>query len=146
MIKSIALSFMLAFFLTACSTSSVLLTGKLQRVTGNNMPSPDIAREEPPGFAGTIYFFEPVMASQADPTREPGVYGMSGKMPVAKTMADSLGQFHIRLKPGRYSVLIGRDGFFYSNITDLDGSINPVTITRRETKQLVLRADWDAVY
>jgi hypothetical protein len=123
-----------------------LLTGKLQRVTGNNMPSPDIAREEPPGFAGIIYFFAPIMASQADPTREPGVYRMSGKIPVAMTKADSLGQFQIRLKPGRYSVLIGRDGFYYSNITDLDGSINPVTITRRETKQLVLRADWDAVY
>jgi hypothetical protein len=146
MIKSILLTFTLAFFISACSTSGVLLKGKLQRVTGNNMPSPDILREEPPGFAGTIYFFEPTIANQADPAREPGVYRMSGKIPVAMTKADSLGQFQIRLKPGRYSVLIGRDGLYYSNITDLDGSINPFTINRRETKQLVLRADWDAVY
>jgi hypothetical protein len=146
MIKSILLSFTLAFFISACSTSGILLKGKLHRVTGNNMPSPDIFREEPPGFAGTIYFFEPTIANQADPAREPGVYRMFGKIPVATTKADSLGQFQIRLKPGRYSVLIGRDGLYYSNITDLDGCINPFNINRRETKPIVLRADWDAVY
>jgi hypothetical protein len=146
MIKSILLTFTLVFFFSSCSTSRVLLKGKLQRVTGNNMPSPDILREEPPGFAGTIYFFEPTIANQADPALEPGVYRMSGKTPVATTKADSFGQFRIRLKPGRYSVLIGKDGFYYSNITDLDGSINPLTINQRRTELLVLQADWDAVY
>jgi hypothetical protein len=133
-------------FITSCSLPGVVLKGQLQRVSGNNMPSPDLPAEEPPGFAGTIWFFEPTAVNQADPTLEQGVYRMTGKTPLAKAEADSIGQFQVRLKPGKYSVLIGRNGLYYSNITDLDGSINPVTINRKETAILKLRADWDAVY
>jgi hypothetical protein len=138
--------FLFVLFFISCSLPRVVLKGQLQRVSGNSMPSPDFPPEEPPGFAGTIWFFEPTAVSQADPTREKGVYRMTGKIPLGKAEADSAGQFQIRLKPGRYSVLIGRNGLYYSNITDLDGSINPVTISRKESIILKLRADWDAVY
>jgi hypothetical protein len=93
-----------------------------------------------------VYFFEPILTNQASPTREPGVYAMPDRKPVARALADSLGQFQIRLKPGRYSVLIGRRDLFYSNITDLDGTINPFVVGRGKSGQLLLRADWDAVY
>jgi hypothetical protein len=138
--------FLFVLFFISCSLPRVVLKGQLQRVSGNSMPSPDLPAVEPPGFAGTIWFFEPTAVSQADPTREQGVYRMTGKIPLGKAEADSAGQFQIRLKPGRYSVLIGRNGLYYSNITDLDGSINPVTISRKESIILKLRADWDAVY
>jgi len=144
--KGSRLLFLIVFFINSCSLPGVVLKGKLQRVSGNNMPSPDLAAEEPPGFAGTIWFFEPTAVSQADPTREQGVYRMTGKKPLAKADADSAGQFKVKLKPGRYSVLIGKNGRYYSNITDLDGSINPITINRKGTPILKLRADWGAVY
>jgi hypothetical protein len=133
-------------FLTSCSLQRVVLKGQLHRVSGNYMPSPDLPAEDPPGFAGTIWFFEPTAVSQADPTREQGVYRMTGKTPLAKAEADSTGRFKIGLNPGKYSVLIGRKGLYYTNITDLDGNINPVSILRRGTPLLKLRADWDAVY
>lgn len=136
----------MTFLFAGCSPTAILLKGKLQRLSGNNMPSPDIPREEPPGFAGSVYFFELTPAVNGSPTGENGTYSMKGLRYVARAQADSLGQFHVKLRPGRYSVLIGRNGNYYANITDLDGTINPVTITRKETKLLVLQANWDAVY
>jgi len=138
--------FLFVLFISSCSLQRGFLKGKLQRVSGNNMPSPDLPAEEPPGFAGTIWFFEPTAVNQADPTREQGIYRMTGKIPLAKAEADSTGKFQVRLKPGRYSVFIGKNGLYYSNITDLDGTINPIMINRKETPILKLRADWDAVY
>jgi hypothetical protein len=146
MMNNTRMLFLFVLFFISCSSPRVVLKGQLQRVSGNSMPSPDLPAEEPPGFAGLIWFFEPTAVSQADPTREQGVYRMTGKTPLAKAEADSTGQFQVRLKPGKYSVLIGRKGLYYSNITDLDGSINPVTINRKGTPILKLRADWDAVY
>ena len=146
MLKSTFLLSIVVFLLAACNTSKVVVRGKLQRLSGNHMPSPELPAEEPPGYPGTVYFFEPILANQASPTREPGVYALSGRKPVARAVADSLGQFQVRLKPGRYSVLIGRRNLFYSNITDLDGTINPFVVGRGKSGQLLLRADWDAVY
>jgi hypothetical protein len=134
------------FLLTGCKTSGVLIEGKLQRISGNYMPSPDLPTEPPPGYSGKVYFFEPVLSSQASLTRNPGMYSMKGRIPVAVAVADSSGHFKVRLKAGRYSVLIGRNDLFYSNITDLDGTINPYVVMRGKLSPLLLRADWDAVY
>ena len=134
------------FLITGCKTPGVLIEGKLQRVSGNYMPSPDLPAEAPPGYPGKVYFFEPVLSSQASLTRNPGLYSMNGRKPVAVAVADSSGQFKVRLKPGRYSVLIGRNELFYSNINDLDGTINPFVVVRGKPSPLLLRADWDAVY
>lgn len=132
--------------LPACKSSGVLIIGKLQRITGNNMPSPDLQAEEPPGYAGKVYFFDPVLAGEASLTRDPGLYSLNGKNPRAIATADSSGQFRVRLKPGRYSVLIGQKNLYYSNIIDLDGTINPFVVVRGKNIPLILRADWDALY
>jgi hypothetical protein len=50
------------------------------------------------------------------------------------------------LKPGKYSVLIGKESQFYSNISNLDGLINPVVVEKKNNKPLVLKADWGAIY
>ncbi|MEY3244942.1 MAG: hypothetical protein RL253_80, partial [Bacteroidota bacterium] len=50
------------------------------------------------------------------------------------------------LKPGKYSVLLGKNGQYYSNISDLEGLINPIEINKSSKKPLVLKADWGAIY
>jgi hypothetical protein len=41
---------------------------------------------------------------------------------------------------------LGKDGQFYSNISNLDGFINPVEINKSNKKPIVLMADWGAIY
>jgi hypothetical protein len=135
---------MLAFL--SCGTTKVAVNGKVQRVMGNQMPSPDLKNEEPAGFAATVFFFEPTLMNMGVPTGEQGLFLMTNKKLVAKVLCESDGSFSLKIKPGKYSVLLGKDGQYYSNISSLDGLINPIDINKKENKTIVLRADWGATY
>ncbi|MFM1794435.1 MAG: hypothetical protein RL642_820 [Bacteroidota bacterium] len=137
---------LLVFAMMSCGSSKVLLTGKVQRVAGNQMPSPDLPNEEPAGISTTVYFFEPTLINMGMPSGEPGTYIMGNKKLVAKVLCEKSGVFSLKIKPGKYSVLLGKNGQYYSNISDLNGFINPVEVAKKDNKPLVLRADWDAIY
>ncbi len=137
---------LLSAALFSCSSAKVLVAGKVQRIMGNQMPSPDLANEEPGGFSTTVYFFEPTLVNMGLPTGEQGVFMMTDKKLVAKVLAEKDGSFKLKLKPGKYSVLLGKDGQYYSNISDLEGLINPIEINKSSKKPLVLKADWGAIY
>jgi hypothetical protein len=132
--------------LFSCSSAKVLVLGKVQLVMGNQMPSPDLANEEPGGFSTTVYFFEPTLVNMGLPSGEQGLFMMTDKKLVAKVLAEKDGSFKLKLKPGKYSVLLGKDGQYYSNISDLEGLINPIEINKNSKKPLVLKADWGAIY
>ena len=137
---------LLSAVLFSCSSAKVLVAGKVQRIMGNQMPSPDLANEEPGGFGTTVYFFLPTLVYMGLPTGEQGVFMMTDKKLVAKVLAEKDGSFKLKLKPGKYSVLLGKDGQYYSNISDLEGLINPIEINKSSKKPLVLKADWGAIY
>jgi hypothetical protein len=137
---------LLVISLMGCGASKVLVTGKIQRVVGNQMPSPDLENEEPGGFSTTVFFFEPTLMNMGMPTGEQGVFLMTNKKLVAKVLAEKDGSFKLKLKQGKYSVLLGKDGQYYSNISDLEGLINPIHIIKGNNKPIALRADWGAIY
>lgn len=137
---------LLSAALFSCSSAKMLVAGKVQRIMGNQMPSPDLVNEEPGGFSTTVYFFEPTLVNMGLPTGEQGVFMMTDKKLVAKVLAEKDGSFKLKLKPGKYSVLLGKDGQYYSNISDLEGLINPIEINKSSKKPLVLKADWGAIY
>ena len=137
---------LLVISLMGCGASKVLVTGKIQRVMGNQMPSPDLENEEPGGFSTTVFFFEPTLLNMGVSTGEQGVFLMTNKKLVAKVLAEKDGSFKLKLKPGKYSVLLGKDSQYYSNISDMEGLINPVEISKSNNKRITLRADWGAIY
>ena len=146
--KAIKRSFyllMVALFLN-CSNSKVLVRGKLQKPTGNQMPSPDLPNETPAGVSGFVYFFEPTLVNMGLPTGEVGTFLMTNKTLIAKSLANKEGLFKVKLRPGNYTVMIGKNGQFYSNISNLEGFINPIVVEKKDNKPLVLSADWDAIY
>lgn len=137
---------LLMISLMGCGASKVVVTGKVQRVIGNQMPSPDLENEEPGGFSTTVFFFEPTLMNTGMPTGEQGVFLMTNKKLVAKVLAEKNGSFKLKIRPGKYSVLLGKEGQYYSNISDLEGLINPIQINKRTQFPIVLRADWGAIY
>jgi hypothetical protein len=137
---------LLMMTILGCGASKVTVSGKVQRVMGNQMPSPDVNNEEPGGLAATVFFFEPTLMNMGMPTGEQGLFLMTDKKLVAKVLCEKDGSFSLKIKPGKYSVLLGKDGQYYSNISSLEGLINPVDINKKDNKPLVLRADWGAIY
>lgn len=137
---------LLLFSLVGCGGAKMQVTGMVKRVMGNQMPSPDLINEEPGGFSTTVYFFAPTLMKMGTPTGEQGVFLMTDKKLVSKSLAKKDGSFKLKLNPGKYSVLLGKDGKFYSNISSLEGLINPIEINKSSKKPIVLKADWGAVY
>jgi hypothetical protein len=137
---------LLMMTILGCGASKVAINGKVQRIIGNQMPSPDVKNEEPGGFAATVFFFEPTLMNMGVPTGEQGLFLMTNKKLVAKVLCEKDGSFSLKIKPGKYSVLLGKEGQYYSNISSLDGLINPIDINKKENKPIVLRADWGAIY
>jgi hypothetical protein len=110
------------------------------------MPSPDLPDPVYPGFKTKVFFFQPVSAAEARQVTAGGMYSrIDGKL-AATAESNEKGVFHIRIKPGRYSVLIGNDSLYYTNIRDGAGMLNPVDIPASKKFRLRLRADWDATY
>jgi|688.fasta_scaffold419477_2 hypothetical protein len=129
-----------------CSRDSVRVSGVVHRISGNQMPSPDLPPSVPRGYRTTVYFFEPAQRSQAKQADRDGIFFAIGTRLAGKVETKDNGEFLIRLKPGRYSVLIGKDTLYYGNISDGKGFINPVEVKAGEKNRLELRADWDASY
>lgn len=139
--------FILSFFsVFSCSRVSVKVTGNVIRVRGNQMPSPDLPKPEYPGFRTTVFFFEPALQANAKKAGMDGVFYDVGTRLAGRAETDAQGDFSLKLKPGRYSVLIGKDTFFYANIIDGQGYLHPVEVKKGERNRIGLRADWDAKY
>jgi hypothetical protein len=130
----------------SCSRDTVRVTGQVFRVRGNQMPSPDLPEPVFPGFSTGIYFFEPVQGSVATRTGQEGVYSSINSKLMKETRSDDKGRFSVRLKPGRYSVILGKDSLFYTNIRDGKGYLNPIDVSPKRSAKIILRADWDAYY
>ena len=82
----------------------------------------------------------------ATPVSQGGMYSRINGTLSGTAASNDKGRFSIRLKPGRYSVLIGNDSLYYSNIRDGAGMLNPVDIPSSGKFHIRLRADWDASY
>lgn len=132
--------------LWSCSRDTVRVTGQVLRVRGNQMPSPDLPEPVFPGLSTGIYFFEPAQGSVAMRTGQEGVYSSINAKLLKETRSDASGRFSVRLKPGRYSVLLGKDSLFYTNIRDGKGFLNPIDVSPKRPAEIILRADWDAHY
>lgn len=130
----------------SCARDTVRVTGEVWRIRGNQMPSPDLPDPTYPGYKTTIYFFQPVHAAAAKPVGGGGMYSQINGQLAATAASNDKGLFRLRLTPGKYSVIIGNDSLYYSNIRDGSGVLNPVEIPKKKSFHLQLRADWDASY
>lgn len=132
-------------FISSCA-SHARIYGSVVRVSGNQMPSPDIRIDEPVGFKTTVYFFEPFRSVKKEGSPFVFFNSIQAKE-VAKVVTDDYGRFRVKLLAGTYSVVIQKDtSSFYSNITDGEGFVNKWTFVKGRKYELPLKADWDAVY
>jgi hypothetical protein len=130
----------------SCQTSKILVTGKVERIMGNQMPSPDVPIQENPGVSVPIYFFEPIDMQKVTPGVGIGEFTSVIVAPIRTVQSAKDGRFKLKLPAGRYSVLLGKNGQYYSTVYDLDGTINPIVVEKGKKNEWVFRADWEATY
>jgi hypothetical protein len=145
-LPAILMSCITLTLLSGCSPKTIRLTGVVWRVSGNQMPSPDMPTPSFAGYATRVYFFAPTRLKDARRAGPGGFYSNIPSPLVAQATTDAKGRFRIRLAPGRYSMFIGKDSLYYANIFDGDGFLNPVVIARDGKRRIELKADWDARY
>lgn len=134
------------FLIAGCSRKTVRVSGVVWRVTGNQMPSPDMPTPSYGGYATQVYFYSPTNQRDVRRAGRQGFYAYIPSSLVAKASTDAAGRFRVRLTPGRYSVFIGKDSLFYANILDGEGFLHPLVIARDGKRHIELKADWDARY
>jgi hypothetical protein len=123
------------------------VSGKVVRVSGNQMPSPDLSPVEPRGWQTKVYLFDPLTSLDLKSAGTNGVYLIGATSPVKVIETDAEGRFRAKVKSGMYSVLIARDSLtMFTNITDGNGLLNPVRLEKRKKNTIRLEASWDAVH
>ena len=133
-----------------CSTAKMNvkqgIEGNVYRVSGNQMPSPDVPRTPPKGVKTKILVYELTNISQVQREGEGSFYTLIKTKLVKEFESNSKGYFRIALPPGRYSLFTKKDNLFYANIFDSKNNISPVEVQPNALTKVELRVDYDATY
>lgn len=122
------------------------ITGYVQRVSGNQMPSVDQPPALPRGIQTTLYIYELTNMKQVVQVDNPAFYKTITTRLVKKIKTKPDGSFCVQLKPGMYSLFIKKDELFYANIFDGANNIYPVKVEKGKMTTVHFRADYDAAY
>ncbi|UKJ07221.1 hypothetical protein [Solitalea lacus] len=114
--------------------------------SGNQMPSPDIPKEQRGGKAvrRSIYIYE---LTNVNETKAEGVFYSELKTKLIKQVkSDKNGRFSAKLKPGKYSVFVKEEKGLFANMSDGDQNICPIIVKNGQMTELNLVIDYNAAY
>jgi hypothetical protein len=139
----------LVLAITIMLSSAVLaqrqgITGKIEWLSGNQMPGPDRTPQQASGIKRKIWIYEPVTLQQ---TKADGVFfsEIDARL-VKKINSKSDGTFCVKLPPGAYSIFVKEKTGLFANSFDGDGRISSVTVIPGEFAKIVIRVDYEAAY
>ena len=122
------------------------IEGYLYKISGNQMPSPDIKPTPPKGVKGTLYVYQLTNVNQAVKKDASLFYSSVSTKLIKKVQTNSKGYFSVQLAPGKYSVFIKKDTVFYANRFDSQNNIAPVEVKAGKMTKVEVRMDYNAVY
>ena len=122
------------------------IEGYLYKVSGNQMPSPDIKPAAPKGIKGSLHIYELTNISQAARKEGSPFYTSVTTRLIKKIQTNSKGYFNVQLAPGKYSIFIKKDTVLYANRFDGQNNIAPVEVKAGKMTRVELKMDFDAVY
>jgi hypothetical protein len=120
--------------------------GTVLFLKGNHMPSPDKATGSPAGVAREIGFFELTRIDQAQEGQDAGFYKNLKTKLIKRTHSGKDGCFAVRLKPGRYSMLVKEKGEWYANSLGGNGEIHEVVVAKDTVTEIQFRITYAAVF
>ncbi len=133
-----------------CSTAKMNvkqgIEGHVYRISGNQMPSPDVPQNPPKGVKAKVYVYELTGINQVIKTGEGSFYSAVNTKPVKEFESDKKGFFKVSLPAGRYSIFTKKGALFYANRFDSKNNIAPIEVTANAVTKVDIRIDYDAFY
>ena len=97
------------------------LEGQVMELLGNAMPSKGKSSYKGRPLLATIYIFQPLHLAQLENQTGAFCNKINGTL-IDSVLSNSDGRYHLSLKPGQYSVVVGSEnGFFIPYFSGLDG-------------------------
>jgi hypothetical protein len=120
------------------------ITGKVEWLSGNQMPGPGKSPGKPKPIKREIWIYEPVFVKQ---TKAEGVFFSEiPSEPITKVKSGCRGRFRVRLPPGEYSLFIKENSGLFANRFDGQNRINCIVVKPGEFTKIVIRVDYEAAY
>ncbi|MBS1598931.1 MAG: carboxypeptidase regulatory-like domain-containing protein [Bacteroidetes bacterium] len=122
------------------------IEGHVYRISGNQMPSPDVKPAAPKGIKTTVYIYDLTNLNQTIRKDQSPFYSAVKTNLVKKVETDSNGYFKVKLPVGYYSLFTKKDSLFYANSFDGKNNIAPVQVHPQKFSKVELKIDYDAYY
>jgi hypothetical protein len=122
------------------------IEGYVYRISGNQMPSPDIKPTPPKGIKTTLYIFDLTNLDQTIRQGQSSFYLSVKTKLVKKIETDTSGYFKVKLPVGHYSLFTKKGTLFYANWFDGNNNIAPVQVLPQKLTRVEFKIDYDAYY
>ncbi|HMH32319.1 MAG TPA: hypothetical protein VK543_04770 [Puia sp.] len=122
------------------------IEGYVYRISGNQMPSPDIKPSPLKGVRTTLYVYGLTNLSQVIKHDQGPFYESVQTKLIRKVETDSTGYFNVQLPVGRYSLFAKKGTLFFANWFDGNNNIAPVEVVAKKITKVVFKIDYDAAY
>lgn len=120
------------------------IKGKVEWLSGNQMPGPGINAAKPEGIQRELWIYEAVSVSGA---KADGVFFSEIQTPLVKKIKTKAnGKFRVRLTPGDYSVFVREKIGLFANRFDAQNRISCVVVKRGKFERITIRVDYEAAY
>ncbi|MBL7845103.1 MAG: carboxypeptidase regulatory-like domain-containing protein [Cyclobacteriaceae bacterium] len=120
------------------------IKGKVEWISGNQMPGPDQPPSKPLGIKREIWIYQ---ATTIDQVSMDGVF--FSDIPtflVKKVKSNKKGCFKATLPPGDYSLFIKEKYGLFANRFDGQNRVNCLTVKPGEFIEITIRVDYEAAY
>jgi hypothetical protein len=122
------------------------IEGFVYRVSGNQMPSPDIKRLPRKGIRTTLFIYGLTNRNQTVKRDQGPFYESLQTSLVKRVETNDSGYFKVQLPVGRYSLFAKKDSLFFANWFDGNNNIAPVDVVARKMTKIEFKIDYDASY
>jgi hypothetical protein len=122
------------------------IEGHVYRISGNQMPSPDVKPSPLKGVRTTLYVYGLTNLSQVVRQDQGPFYESVQTKLIRKVETDSTGYFKVQLPVGRYSLFAKKGKLFFANWFDGNNNIAPVEVVSKKMTKVVFKIDYDAAY
>ena len=120
------------------------IKGKVEWISGNQMPGPDRPASKPLGIKREIWIYQ---ATRIDDATMEGVFFSNiGTSLIKKVKSKKNGCFKVKLPVGEYSLFIQEKKGLFANRFDGQNRINWVIVKPGEFSELTIRVDYEAAY
>jgi hypothetical protein len=133
----------------ALSTSSLYaqqgIKGKVEWLSGNQMPGPGKKESKAQPLVRKIYIYEPTTIQQA--TLQGGVFFSNVTTKLITTIKSKKdGSFCVKLPPGEYSLFVSEQKGLFANSFDSLGRIQCISVKKDEYNSITILVNYEAAY